>query len=177
MVPTPMTGWSLLSSRSDWLLKSSRPVLPAWHWLIQRKSVLSAEQQTRSLSIILNSDLWYIYQPEKSLSAKTLVTKTKNFSTLLLLLMYSFMFIYNWGETCLQCRRPRFNPWVRKIPWRRERLPIPVFSSGESHGQRNLACYSPWGHKHSLYSSPDPSLQVIEKPTKAALSKRTGGFT
>ena len=97
MVPTPMTGWSLLSSRSDWLLKSSRPVLPAWHWLIQRKSVLSAEQQTRSLSIILNSDLWYIYQPEKSLSAKTLVTKTKNFSTLLLLLMYSFMFIYNWG--------------------------------------------------------------------------------
>ena len=97
MVPTPMTGWSLLSSRSDWLLKSSWPVLPAWHWLIQRKSVLSAEQQTRSLSIILNSDLWYIYQPEKSLSAKTLVTKTKNFSTLLLLLMYSFMFIYNWG--------------------------------------------------------------------------------
>ena len=21
---------------------------------------------------------------------------------------------------CLQCRRPRFHPWVRKIPWRRE---------------------------------------------------------
>ena len=25
------------------------------------------------------------------------------------------------------CRRPRFNPWVRKIPWRRKRQPIPVF--------------------------------------------------
>ena len=25
----------------------------------------------------------------------------------------------------LQCRRPRFNPWVGKIPWRRERLPTP----------------------------------------------------
>ena len=28
---------------------------------------------------------------------------------------------------CLQCRRPGFDPWVGKIPWRRERLPTPVF--------------------------------------------------
>ena len=27
----------------------------------------------------------------------------------------------------LQCKRPRFNSWVRKIHWRRERLPTPVF--------------------------------------------------
>ena len=27
----------------------------------------------------------------------------------------------------LQCRRPWFDPWVGKIPWRRERLPTPVF--------------------------------------------------
>ena len=27
----------------------------------------------------------------------------------------------------LQCRRPWFDPWARKIPWRRERLPTPVF--------------------------------------------------
>jgi len=27
-----------------------------------------------------------------------------------------------------------FNPWVRKILWRREWLPIPVFTSRESHG-------------------------------------------
>ena len=27
----------------------------------------------------------------------------------------------------LQCRRSRFNSWVRKIPWRRDRLPTPVF--------------------------------------------------
>ena len=27
----------------------------------------------------------------------------------------------------LQCRRPRFNSWVRKIHWRRDRLPTPVF--------------------------------------------------
>ena len=27
----------------------------------------------------------------------------------------------------LQCRRPRFDSWVRKIHWRRDRLPTPVF--------------------------------------------------
>ena len=32
---------------------------------------------------------------------------------------------------------------VRKIPWRRKWQPTPVFLSGESHGQRSLAGYSP----------------------------------
>ena len=35
----------------------------------------------------------------------------------------------DWTE--LQYWRPRFDPWVRKIPWRREWLPTPVFLSGE----------------------------------------------
>ena len=43
--------------------------------------------------------------------------------------------------------RPGFDPWVGKFPWRRERLPTPVFLPGESHGQRSLEGYSPWGHK------------------------------
>ena len=34
----------------------------------------------------------------------------------------------------LQCMRPGFDPWVGKIPWRRERLPTPVFWLGEFHG-------------------------------------------
>ena len=33
---------------------------------------------------------------------------------------------------CLQYGRPGFHPWVRKIPWRREWQPIPVFLPGES---------------------------------------------
>ena len=36
----------------------------------------------------------------------------------------------------------RFDPWVGKIPWRREQLPTPVFRPGEFHG----LC-SPWGHR------------------------------
>ena len=50
-------------------------------------------------------------------------------------------------ESCLQCRRPGFDPWVGKIPWRREWQPTPVFLPEESHGQRSLAGYSPWDHK------------------------------
>ena len=42
-----------------------------------------------------------------------------------------------------------FNPWLRKIPWRKERLPTPVSLPGELHGQRSLAGYSPWGRKES----------------------------
>ena len=37
--------------------------------------------------------------------------------------------------------------WIRKIPWRREWQPTPVFLPEEFHGQRCLASYSPWGHK------------------------------
>ena len=36
-----------------------------------------------------------------------------------------------------QCRRherPGFDPWVGKIPWRREWQPTEVFLPGESHG-------------------------------------------
>ena len=52
-------------------------------------------------------------------------------------------------KNCMQCRISGFNPWVGKIPWRRKWQPTPVFLPGESHGQRRLAGYSPWGHKES----------------------------
>ena len=48
---------------------------------------------------------------------------------------------------CLQCRRPGFDPWVGKIPWRKEWQPTPVFLPGKSHGQRSLAVCCPWSRK------------------------------
>ena len=41
----------------------------------------------------------------------------------------------------------RFDPWVRKISWRRKWQAMPVFLPWKSHGQRSLAGYSPWGCK------------------------------
>ena len=49
--------------------------------------------------------------------------------------------------SCLQCGRPGFDPWVRKILWRRKWQPTPVLLPGKSHGQRSIVGYSPWGHK------------------------------
>ena len=40
-------------------------------------------------------------------------------------------------------RRHGFDPWVRKMPWRRKWQPTPGFLPVEFHGQRSLAGYSP----------------------------------
>ena len=76
---------------------------------------------------------------------------------------YIFVLFFNWSighlglprwlsvckEPSCQCRRHRFNPWIRKISWRRKWQPTPVFLPGISHGHRTLACYNPCGHKKS----------------------------
>ena len=58
---------------------------------------------------------------------------------------------YSWASLMAQLVKNLLamrETWVQslggKIPWRRERLPTPVFWPGESHG-----LYSPWGHKES----------------------------
>jgi len=50
-------------------------------------------------------------------------------------------------ESACQCRRQGFDPWVRKILWRRKWNSILVFLPGKSHGQRDLAGYNPQGSK------------------------------
>ena len=75
------------------------------------------------------------------------------------LMFYSFLCIgllFLWTSlvaqtvnVCLQCRRPRFDPWVGKIHWRRKWQSTPVLLPGKSHGQRSLVGYSPRGGKES----------------------------
>ena len=45
-------------------------------------------------------------------------------------------------ESPCQCRRHGFDPWVRKISWRRKWQPAPVFLPGKSHEWRSLVEYS-----------------------------------
>ena len=44
--------------------------------------------------------------------------------------------------------------WIQSLGWKDPlekgiRLPTPVFSPGEFHGQKSLVGYSPWGCKES----------------------------
>ena len=72
--------------------------------------------------------------------------------------------------------RPNFNPWFGKIPWRRARQPAPVFLPGESHGQRSLVGYSPWGCKGSelkrlnMHASLYPSFHVLPRSFAKVIS-------
>ena len=59
----------------------------------------------------------------------------------------------HWWRIHLQCRKAAFDPWVGKIPWRRKWQPTPVFLPGKSHGERNLAGYSPWVTKSQTWLS------------------------
>ena len=67
--------------------------------------------------------------------------------------VYYFLGFPRWcsgKESRCQCRRHKrrgFDPWVRKIPWRRKWQPTPVFLPGKSHGRRSLVGYSLWSCK------------------------------
>ena len=55
----------------------------------------------------------------------------------------------NGKESACQCRRCRFDPCIRKIPWSRKWHPTPVLLPGKSHGWRSLVGCSPWGRQES----------------------------
>ena len=72
-------------------------------------------------------------------------------------------------ELACQCRkhkRCRFDPWVGKIPWRRQWQPTPLLLLGKSHGQRSLMGYSPWRCRES------DMTEVTEHAHKAPLVGR-----
>ena len=77
------------------------------------------------------------------------------------------------GKECLQCGRPKFDPWVRKILWRREWQPTPIFLPGEFCRQRSLVGSSPWGHKELdttewLIYTQVVSLSYIDLPCRTS---------
>ena len=52
--------------------------------------------------------------------------------------------------------------------WRRKWQPTPVFLPGESHGQRSLAGYSPWGGKESDTTEQLTLLLSLRYPDRSA---------
>ena len=78
-------------------------------------------------------------------------------------------------ETACQCRRPKFDPWVGKIPWRRKWQPTPVFLPEKSHGQRSLMGYSPQGRKESDTTELTHAHAIMEESLWTKTTKGRSG--
>ena len=59
--------------------------------------------------------------------------------------------------------RPRFNPCLGKISWRRKWQPTPVLLPGKSCGCRSLVGYSPWGSKSWTDWETSLSFLLVDK--------------
>ena len=68
-----------------------------------------------------------------------------------------------------------FHPWLRKIPWRRNWQPTPVFLPGKSHGLRSLAGYSPWGHKESDMTEVTAHKEKVEEAGEVSIARGASG--
>ena len=97
-------------------------------------------------SLLIHPHLFYV-------PSEPVFTKSCPFSIYMISSVPSFklplsspQFNPNWYCQCWIYKRGGFDPYAGKIPWRRAWQPTPVFLSGEFHGQRSLAGYSPWGH-------------------------------
>ena len=73
-----------------------------------------------------------------------------------------------WYSVCLQCRRPGFDLWVRKIPWRRKWQPTPVLLPGESHGWRSLQSMGSQRVGHDLMTSLSISNKRCSTETRSS---------
>ena len=102
-------------------------------WLLRRAS--SASARSRRL----------LFAMAPPLGRYICCVSARSCPTYLLLRHQKHIWIYL-SRTFLQIAPAMFDPWVRKILWRRELQPTPMFLPGEFHGQRSLAGYSLWGH-------------------------------
>ena len=62
----------------------------------------------------------------------------------------------------MQCKRSRFDPWVRKIPWRRKWQPSPVFSPGKSHRQRQATAHCITNESNTWATEGFPGGSVVK---------------
>ena len=105
------------------------------------------------ISCLYNSCKLFLYQYPLMSNENLHYTMIKFVQFLFLLFPPSSIIVYylwaskvaQFWRICLKCRRCRFDPWVRKILWRRKWQPTPVFLPGKSHGRRGLLYYSPCG--------------------------------
>ena len=100
-------------------------------------------------------------------------TGTKQFNKYFL--FFSFLFLH-WASlmamNLLATQETQVQSLGQKIPWRMKWQPTPVFLPGESHGQRSLVGYSPWGHKSWTQPSKYPTTIPVLNTTHTLSTNR-----
>ena len=70
---------------------------------------------------------------------------------------------------CRRCKRRRFCPWVRKVPWSRKWQPALVSLPGKSQRQSSLVVYSPW-ENNLTYLKPVNNFEKVNMNLGVILS-------
>ena len=93
-----------------------------------------------------------------------------------------------WLRICLQCQRPQVDSWVRKVPWRRDRQPTPVFlgfpgsSDSKEHNVGDLGWKSGLGrspgggHGKPLQCSCLENILIFSTESHTSLNSKSPSF-
>ena len=102
-----------------------------------------------STSVLINQDLHFSKSPKWFVCAWEFEKQSYGceLESCGLAFVFSLFLVAETVKNPPAMQETRFDPWDGKIPWRRAWQPTPVFVPGESHGQRNMEGYSPWGHR------------------------------
>ena len=142
-------GWMASLTQWAWVWANSG----SWWW-IGRPGMLQSMGVSKSRTQLSNwTELYIFWSGLLSISCPNSIVISGQ------VLDWLFQIVCNWDHHCFNStlaqrlkhlpamRRPGFDPWVRKIPWRRKWQPTPVLLPRKSHGQRSLVGYSLWGRK------------------------------
>ena len=142
------TNWQLKKNcwhDTDEIVYSICVLHYTWHYVFL--CFLAINFEFSSFLVICVIDFWLDYVVVNSKISFPSVWKASTYDGLEDSLILWLPWWLGGYRICLQCRKPGFDPWVRKIPCRREWLLTQVFLTKEFYGQRNLADYSPKGRK------------------------------
>ena len=141
-----------------WLIKSPAALLPHLGTTLYSKTDHHPQAPTKPTKIQLQSALHILYQQFKQHGSKIFGGKNSRKQSLSLLHTGNYL-----HSIYMVLRRTRwgFDPWVRKIPWKRAWQPTPVFLPEKSPGQRSLAGYGSRGRKESD-TTEQPTLSLIQ---------------
>ena len=132
--------------------------------------MISQQEWGCLLKTDMSLDAVLIYMPTGGLKNPAISQRVLFSRSLGFLVWWASLVGLRWSRICLWCGRTGFDPWVGKVPWKKEWQPTPVFLPGDPHGQRSLAGYSPGlGRSPGKRSGNPLQYSCLENPMDRAV--------